>query len=284
MKQKRLKKPSFFSQVLVLTTRAFDILSNDEKHLIMIAFLPVLSASVIAIIGSEQAFQNYEATQINLFSIVCAAIFIGVFNSIQDICKERNILKREYMTNLRLDSYIVSKLLVQAAICFVQTLIMTVIFFAAFDFPKEGLIFYSSAIDGFITIFFLMLASSMTGLFISAVVKNPDMANLIAPIVILLQIVFSDALTKLEGISGKISLFMLSKWGMMGLSSLSRLGEQKYKVELMFPSLPIEIAKELTFESTGAYLYNVWIVFIAFIAALAILSGIALINVSKDSR
>jgi hypothetical protein len=64
MKRKKVKKPSFISQVLVLTLRSFDILFNDVKHLLMIAFLPILASVVISIVGKEQAFVNYEDTKI----------------------------------------------------------------------------------------------------------------------------------------------------------------------------------------------------------------------------
>ena len=66
----RQNKPSFFSQLWVLTVRSFDILSNDIKHLGMLIVLPILSAIVIIMVGKEEAFLNYEATQVNIFSIV----------------------------------------------------------------------------------------------------------------------------------------------------------------------------------------------------------------------
>lgn len=280
----RQNKPSFFSQLWVLTVRSFDILSNDIKHLGMLIVLPILSAIVIIMVGKEEAFLNYEATQVNIFSIVCAVIFIGIFNSIQDVCNERSILKREYMTNLRLDAYICSKLITQFVICSFQTLIITIMFFKNFDFPLQGIVFYSSAIDGYVTILLLMLASAMTGIFISSIVRSAEVANLVAPIVILLQIVFSDNLTDLKGTLEKISYFMLSRWGMSGLSAISRLNEQKSTIQLLFPTFPLEIEREINYASTNEYLIKVWLVLIIFSLVFTFLSGIVISNVSKDSR
>ena len=280
----RQNKPSFFSQLWVLTVRSFDILSNDIKHLGMLIVLPILSAIVIIMVGKEEAFLNYEATQVNIFSIVCAVIFIGIFNSIQDVCNERSILKREYMTNLRLDAYICSKLITQFVICSFQTLIITIMFFRNFDFPLQGIVFYSSAIDGYVTILLLMLASAMTGIFISSIVRSAEVANLVAPIVILLQIVFSDNLTDLKGTLEKISYFMLSRWGMSGLSAISRLNEQKSTIQLLFPTFPLEIEREINYASTNEYLIKVWLVLIIFSLVFTFLSGIVISNVSKDSR
>ena len=280
----RQNKPSFFSQLWVLTVRSFDILSNDIKHLGMLIVLPILSAIVIIMVGKEEAFLNYEATQVNIFSIVCAVIFIGIFNSIQDVCNERSILKREYMTNLRLDAYICSKLITQFVICSFQTLIITIMFFRNFDFPLQGIVFYSSAIDGYVTILLLMVASAMTGIFISSIVRSAEVANLVAPIVILLQIVFSDNLTDLKGTLEKISYFMLSRWGMSGLSAISRLNEQKSTIQLLFPTFPLEIEREINYASTNEYLIKVWLVLIIFSLVFTFLSGIVISNVSKDSR
>jgi len=283
MSKNSLIKPSFVSQVVVLVTRAFDILSNDIKRVLMIAFLPILAAEVIVLVGKDSAFSNFENTKINLFSLVCATVFIGIFNSLQEVCKERHILKREYMTNLRMDSYICAKVVVQVIICFFQTLVLSVIFFNSFHFSNEGLIFYSSIIDGFITIFLLMLAASMTGLFISSIVKNQDMANLIAPIVILFQIVFSDALTELSGNVEKISCAMISKWGMDGLSAIVRLDQKELAIQELVPFLP-EIPMEFNFEPTASYICKVWIILVCFSIVLALLSGVALKNVSRDKR
>jgi len=67
MSKNSLIKPSFVSQVVVLVTRAFDILSNDIKRVLMIAFLPILAAEVIVLVGKDSAFSNFENTKINLF-------------------------------------------------------------------------------------------------------------------------------------------------------------------------------------------------------------------------
>ncbi|MGN1123146.1 MAG: hypothetical protein ACI4RR_02285, partial [Eubacterium sp.] len=70
----------------------------------------------------------WGGTQTGLFMLVCVAIFVGICNSIQEICKERNILKREYMTNLKLTSYVSSKLIIQAFVCAAQMILVLVVF------------------------------------------------------------------------------------------------------------------------------------------------------------
>ena len=48
-----------------------------------------------------------------IFALSCVAIWLGIFNTIQEVCKERVILKRELMAGLGLTVYVFSKLLVQ---------------------------------------------------------------------------------------------------------------------------------------------------------------------------
>lgn len=45
---------------------------------------------------SEQAFIRYEETRTTAFAIVCACIWIGIFNSIEIICSERNSIRQEH--------------------------------------------------------------------------------------------------------------------------------------------------------------------------------------------
>lgn len=63
-----------------------------------------------------------------LFALSCSGIWIGMFNSIQEICKERVILKREYMSNLKLPCYMMSKFVLRALLGLIQSIILTLVF------------------------------------------------------------------------------------------------------------------------------------------------------------
>ena len=54
---------------------------------------------------------TYEMTRV-CSSLVLFCFWVGMLNAIQEVCKERSILKREYMTGLSLNQYILSKILV----------------------------------------------------------------------------------------------------------------------------------------------------------------------------
>ena len=65
-------------------------------------------------------------------------IWIGLFNTIQEVCKERAILKREYMGNLRLSGYVLSKYIVQGIICLIQATLLTTIFLNLLEHTAKG--------------------------------------------------------------------------------------------------------------------------------------------------
>ena len=53
---------------------------------------------------------------------------MGLLNTIQEVNKERVILKREYMGNLKLPIYMLSKYIVQGVISLIQAVILGLTF------------------------------------------------------------------------------------------------------------------------------------------------------------
>ena len=54
---------------------------------------------MISIVANGKQFEQYEATNGMLFSLSCSAFWVGMLNAIQEICKERNIIKRRFFDN-----------------------------------------------------------------------------------------------------------------------------------------------------------------------------------------
>lgn len=234
----------------------------------------------------------FGGTQTGLFMLACVAIFVGICNSIQEICKERNILKREYMTNLKLTSYISSKLIIQGLVCAAQTILILIIFalyIRGKEIPSSGVIFNSVWTEYFITMFLLCFASDVIALVISSVVKNSSTANTFIPIILIVQIVFSGVLFDLGDAMENFASLMVSKWGIAGLAISSRLNNSRVKFLLDSPEYELNLGatmssvKEL-YESSAANLIKVWLVLLGFIVVCAILSTVLLRNVKKDKR
>lgn len=234
----------------------------------------------------------FGGTQTGLFMLVCVAIFVGICNSIQEICKERNILKREYMTNLRLSSYTLSKLIVQAIICAVQMIIVLLIF-SLFIKDKQvyssGVIFNSVWTEYFITMFLLAFAADTMALVISAIVKNSSTANTFIPIILIVQIVFSGVLFDLGKQMDAFASLMISKWGIAGLAISSRLNDSRVKFLLDSPDFELNLGTSMSavkdlYMSTPENLLIVWAILLAFIIVCSVLCTLLLTRVKKDRR
>ena len=46
-----------------------------------------------------------EGTLMGAFAIACVCIWTGSFNSIQVICRERDVIKREHRAGMHISSY-----------------------------------------------------------------------------------------------------------------------------------------------------------------------------------
>ena len=90
---KKNKGTSGFRQFGILTGRYAELLWNDRQRLALLLIQPLLIAILLKIVADKDIFKIYESTKSMLFALSCSGIWIGMFNSIQEICKERVILK-----------------------------------------------------------------------------------------------------------------------------------------------------------------------------------------------
>lgn len=288
---KKPKKSSFIRQFGILSSRYTALIMNDLQRLMMIFIQPVMVAVLIAIVAADDVFDIYESTKPILFSAACAGIWVGLFNSIQEICKERSILKREYMANLRLGAYVLSKFVVQGVIAVVQAFTITLLFVLLLDVGSGGVVFGSTFIDFFVTITFTIFSSAAIGLIVSALSKNSDKAMTLAPFLLIIQLLFSGILFKLEGVTKLIANFTVSNWSVRALGAISNLNGidkladiEANKLNAQFGLEPVVREIEEIFEATTRNVVWCWFVLAIFVAVCFAGCVIILRNVSKDSR
>lgn len=240
------KKKSFFKQLFILIMRYIKLISNDIQQLFILFAQAPIVAFLLSSVTTDELYKSYDDTKAILFSIGCAAIWLGLLNSVQEICKEKVILQKEHMADLKLSAYILSKFIVQGILAFIQSWILV------FIFQKiVGKSEYSILIDPFwdiqIICFLSILCSATTGLFISAVVKNSNIAMIILPLILVPHLLFSGMLFKLEGISDFISNFILCRWTVEGLGTSTNLNALTHMAQTINPMIEIEPEKYFTF-------------------------------------
>lgn len=266
----------------ILVKRYMELIKNDVQRLAVLLIQPLIIGGLLFLVADDDVFQIYESTKSMMFALSCAAIWIGIFDSIQEICKERSVLKREYMANLKLPVYILSKLLIQALLGLIQAVFLTGIFLLLLNADKKGIIFSHFHVEIFFTVWITILASIAMGLIISAMVKTGDKAMALAPFVLIIQLLFSGILFTLEGAGKLISYCTISRWSVAALGSIARLNSLDLRMQEDIPSLPHEV--EDVFQATGHHVFESWGI-MAVIAVIFIAASIILLrNLSKDGR
>lgn len=265
-------------QLPVLCSRYIRLVVNDRQRLLLLLAQAPLLALLISLVADGRQFEQYEMTKSLLFALSCSAFWVGMLNAIQEVCKERRILKREYMTGLSLSGYILSKILVLGILCLIQSLLIIGVFAASVGVPKEGLLTHPVA-ELLITTFLTAVASTAMGLFASSLFKNADRAMTVAPILLMPQILFSGLIFKLGGATEIISWFAVCRWSMEGYGTTANLNV--LQMRLQQEGFPIPHEAESFFEFTGAHMLRAWLVLALFAAAFLILAGISLAAIEK---
>ena len=182
---------------------------NDWKVLPMAAII----AGLVAKVAATNMCKTQEGTIFGALALACICVWNGCFNSIQVVCRERDIVKREHRDGMHISSYICAHMIYQAFLCLCQTVITIVVCrFIGLAFPTTGCITPYFNIDLGITIFLATYAADMLALMISSMVRNTTSAMTVMPFVLIFQLLFSGAMFGLEGFAKKITSLSIAKW------------------------------------------------------------------------
>lgn len=204
----------------------------NEGNWKVIPLSAIIAYLVVYVIG-KRMFINMEGTSYAAFAITCVCIWNGVFNSIQVVCKERGIIKREHRAGLHISSYLASHMIYQAIISLIQVLIMAAIFLIfGVHMPAGSAVTGSFLLDLCITMFLITYASDMLGLMISCIVHTPMTAMTVMPFVLIVQLVFANFVIPLNNFGQKLSTITVSKWGIQAVNTVANYNSQESTVLL----------------------------------------------------
>lgn len=220
---------SFFTQTHVYFKKVFRI-ALREKAWKYIIFAAIISFIVAAITGPDM-FKNYDQTNSGFFTLCSACIWIGIFNSIQSICKEHEIIRAEYRQGMKISAYIFANVYWQALLCLVQSAIIFVISCLFIDFGKSAHLLINPYVEVFITIYLLTFGAAVLGIMVSSLSGTPTTAMTIMPFVLIVQLIMSGVLFELKDVAEYISYITLSKWGMSAFGSISDLNGYHLAIE-----------------------------------------------------
>ena len=201
-----------WSQIKIYVGKLFRLFISERgwKVLIFAAIIALLVSSMIW----DSMFVYTMETSRGIFSLVSACTWIGIFNSIQSICKERGIIKREHRSGLYMSAYIIAHLIYEAVICFLQAIILMGCSMIFMKYPAKTAFFGNIWLEYFITWFLIIYAADVLGIAISSIVKTPATAMTVMPFVLIFQLMLSGFLFSPAGIGSLFSKATVTNWGM----------------------------------------------------------------------
>ncbi len=307
----RERREGRLGQTKVYVGKFFRIFKN-EKDWKGIVFAVIVTLLLSLVLG-DTMFLKKEGTRSGFFAIVSAGIWIGIFNSIQTVCRERQIIKREHRTGLHMSAYIGAHVICQGVICAVQALLMTSIYGLFMDFPDKGLVTGSFYADFYITMLLILFSSDMLGLAVSSLVKSTTAAMTVMPFLLIIQLIFSGSIFPITGNARIISDLTVSKWGQRVLCIESDMNEIPSElldseiemfesiegVEELMDLLPDKLTDDIhtaverflhdytyrrIYEYKAELVYRRWGYLLVFAAAYALIAAISLEFIDRDKR
>ena len=239
----------------------------------------LLSATIITALISgvtaDDMFIAYNSTRNGCFALICACIWIGVFNTIQAVCEERAIIKREHRSGLHMSSYIIAHMLFEVLLCAMEGLIVTLLITVSNmkNIPSQGVVL-PAFLEFFITYFLIIFSSDALGLMISSVVKTPQTAMTVMPFVLIIELVLSGFIFRLEGLAETVSYITVSKWGLNALCIIANVNGMENHV-------PIYVRDYLYRMSN---LCGMWLTMLLFALLYGAIAIFCLEFIDKDKR
>ena len=218
MSKKKVRHTGRMVQTCIYLGKLFRmfLFQNDWKVLPMSA---VIAGLVCFAIGTN-LFVTMEGTLIGTFAFSCICVWNGFFNSIQVICRERAIVKREHRSGLHISSYVLAHMIYQAMLCAFQAAItISVCYFMKVKLPDKSLITGNSMVDFGITLFLITYCADMLALLISAFSKTSTIAMTIMPFLLIVELLFSGSFFNLPEKAKPFTYLTATKWGLTAMCS-----------------------------------------------------------------
>ncbi|MGB5894707.1 MAG: ATP-binding cassette domain-containing protein, partial [Ignavibacteriaceae bacterium] len=198
-------------QYVTLTSRYFRVKLRDHVSTAILLLQAPIIAALIAVV-----FDEFAERTAALFILVIAAIWLGCSNAAREIVSEQAIFKRERMVNLKIPSYLFSKVTVLMMLCVIQCFVLAIIVVPALEME-------SSVISMFFLLLLTSLPALLLGLFISSLVSTTEASMGLIPLVLIPQVILGGLISTFVTMSGFekfLAAFMTSRWSFEAMTIL----------------------------------------------------------------
>ena len=284
--QNNNKRNSTLHDFSILTRRYFRIIFSSAKQLFSIFWQPLLFSIILTALSDANLYKMFSATQTVSFINACLGMWMGLFLAIDEIRKERGILRRENMAGIGFTPYILSKVVVLSFIIFLQSCMLeacsygSAIILSKNLLPKYGVIL-PVLLENTISITLIGIASICMGLFISASSKQPER---LAPYVLMPQIVLSGVLFNLGTGFEYISKLVITYWGNRAICSTLNINDLPVIAATEYSAAQFKNPVVEGYARTTHNLLNVWGALIALSLFFALLCRLSLNKLPHEER
>ena len=259
---------------------------TQKKDSLISILLSIVIFVLVLGITKGNMLQSFGGTRSGFFSIVSACIWIGIFNSIQLICREKNdIVKDELDKGLKASAYIGAHFVYQFFLCLIQSLIAFILCVIMIEGFMSGGIIFGAGFEYFFSIFLMIFSADAIALVISSVVSTPVVAMTVMPLVLILQLVMAGVIFELKGFTKLVSGLTVSKWGMRVMGSIGGMNNMVDNIYLKEYDFTYKIPHlDDVYEATAGNMFLCWFALIAFIVLSFIISVAALKLTTKHLK
>ena len=212
-RQIRIRYRGRFSQIQIYLGKLLRMFlyQSDWKVLPMSAMV----AGLVGLVIRKRFFATMEGTLMSALAVTCLCLWNGCFNSIQVICRERDVIKREHRSGMHISSYIAAHMIYQALLCLLQTGITLYVMRAVgVRYPQEGLMTRYFIPEFSVSLFLITYAADMMSLWISALSHTTTAAMTIMPVILIVQLVFSGGMMSLPTRAEPVTKVIISNYGL----------------------------------------------------------------------
>lgn len=283
-------------QIKIYTGKCFRTFINEKGWKSFISTL-IISIILAWVIG-DNTFNVNESTKTGVFAMICGCIWTGLFNSIQSVCRERAIIKREHRTGLHISSYVLAHMIFEFALCIIESIILTIVFDIFRDFPSHGVLFEWTGFEFFISFTLIIFCADALGILVSCIVKTENAAMTIMPFVLIVQLVMSGMMFSLPEKAEPIKELTISKWGLCAICSSADLNEiptydtlEKFKEAAesdksitSWKDLGLTQKYDMEYDASIQNVTKTWLILILYSTIYGTIGIISLKFVDKDKR
>jgi len=221
-----LNRVSAMRQFLILSQRNLNILWRDRVSTMLMFLIAPLVGLLFFAFWSPGIFEpdggDAMRAVIVLFIVAVICFLVGGLVSMREIVKEADIYRRERMVMLKIVPYVFSKVWIAGIIALYSAGVFVLFMKLAGQWPAPDQI-----LAVYVTLLIALLAGMMTGLFISAVSPNANVAPLLLLLIIIPQVIFGGVMpVRYFGDVGMgIGYVTSTKWAFEALVTTSGMGE-----------------------------------------------------------